>query len=643
MSRSPKFSPLGVLLAIGLVFGDIGTSPLYVFRAVVSNKTITEDLVLGSLSLIFWSLTLMVSIKYVTFVLRADNQGEGGILALYNIVKRRGKFLFFVALLGLSGLISEAVITPAISVLASVEGLTRVTPEVNTTFLGVLILFLLFSAQNVGSNVLGLTFGIAMIIWFALLAVSGAYYAVMNPIVFQAFDPGYAIKLLIEDPQIGAILGAVFLCITGVEALYSDLGHAGRMNIRVAWVLVKISLVLNYFGQGAYLLRNHLGEVINPTTNIFYQLFNPYLLPLVIISATTSTIIASQAVISGLFSLVSSGISLNLLPKILVKYPGDFKGQVFIPVVNSLLGLLTILVAILFRNSWNLEHAYGLSVNVTLLCTSILFLSYLNKIHSSKLVSLIFLLFTLIELYFLKSNLSKFVDGAYFTVFLTLAVYLVLYSWSYGYSLLKDIREFVEINPFIPKFVALSKDESAPIFSDNIVYLTESSIPELIESRIIYSITRKRPKRALTYFFVHLEVTDKPYDESAFVTTLMKGCLYKIHFKLGFKVRPNIQKRFNEIYEKLIRDKEFEDLSGSKSLALFGVPRCTTFIVLNKQPYLETDLTLMQSILLRIWRFLRESTVPRWRFFDLDDSLIYEEKVPAFAKLPGAEILKRLT
>ncbi len=643
MDRSLKFSVFGLVLAIGLVFGDIGTSPLYVLRAISANKVIDKHLIYGSLSLIFWTLTIVVSIKYVIFVLRADNQGEGGILAIYNLVKRRGKIMLLVALLGLSSLVAEAVITPAISVMSAVEGLRVLLPQFNTTIISIFILVALFVAQNVGSSVLGRTFGLTMILWFLLLAVSGLYHTLKNPSVFLSINPKYALNLLLEHPDIWQILGAVFLCITGVEALYSDLGHAGRTNIRVAWVFVKCSLLLHYFGQGAYLLKNYEGLKFPTTSSVFYELFSPSLLPIIIPLATASTIIASQAVISGLFSLVSSAISLNLLPKLLIKYPGDVKGQLFIPVVNYILGIATISVVLVFENSWNLEHAYGLSVNLTLICTSILFLNFLDKVNQRKHILLLFVSFLLIEILFLRANLVKFFDGAYFTLFLTLTIYLLLYSWNYGYSLMRDTREFVELKSFLPKLVALSKDEETPIFSDNLVYLTESSIPEIIESRVIYSIFRKRPKRALTYFFVHLEVTDRPHDEFVEITPLKKGVVYNIRFKLGFKVRPNLQKRFNEAYDKLVKAGDLEDVSGVKSLKLFRVPRSITFVVLSKQPYIETDLTTSQSFFVKIWKILRESTVPRWKYFDLDESLIYEEKVPAFAKLPGTEVVKRLT
>lgn len=642
MDKSPKPSFTGLILAIGLVFGDIGTSPLYVLRACVVGRPITEELVLGCLSLIFWTLTLMVSVKYVGFVLKADNEGEGGILALYNLVRRKKKWALFIALAGFAGLMAEALITPAISVMAAVEGLNKIHPGFNSTILAVIILLVLFLGQFAGSSVLGKGFGSVMLVWFLVLAILGIFHIYKLPMVFLAVNPLYGLRLIMDEPRVFAIIGAVFLCITGVEALYSDLGHAGRTNIRVAWSFVKLTLLLNYFGQGAYLLEHLNGQILPNDFSVFYELFPSTLLPYAIILSTISTIIASQAVISGLFSLVASAISLNLLPKFFIKYPGDVKGQVLIPVVNSILGAGCILVTIHFQNSWNLEHAYGLSVNITLLCTSLLYILFVDRSNMPQAVKLVFLIYLLIETVFLKANLSKFFDGAYFTVIVGVAGYLVLYSWHYGYKLLRDLREFVEIKPFLPKLSALSEDRSIPIFCDNLVYLTESSIPELIESRIMYSVFRKRPKRALTYFFVHLQVTDRPLQEDVKVTCFERGKIYRLDFLIGFKNRPNLQSRFNNAYEDLVAKGEIEDLSSAESLRQYGVPRSTVFVALSKMPFIEKELSFWEQILVGIWSFLRSRSLPKWRSFDLDESLIFEEKVPAFAKLSARETIKRL-
>ncbi|MCS6894383.1 MAG: KUP/HAK/KT family potassium transporter, partial [Deltaproteobacteria bacterium] len=631
MDRSPKLGFFGVVLAIGLVFGDIGTSPLYVLRAAVSDKLITRELVYGVLSLIFWTLTLIATIKYIVFVIRADNQGEGGILALYSLVRRKGRWVFYVALVGFCGLLAEAVITPAISVLAAVEGLSKINRNFDTTTLACIILVLLFLAQNVGSSALGKTFGVFMVGWFALLFFSGLPQILRYPNIVVSINPVYGLNLIFTEPKIIAILGAVFLCITGVEALYSDLGHAGKKNVRTAWLFVKFALLINYFGQGAYLINNFEGQILEPSYSVFYDLFPKDYLIFIVIITTASTIIASQAVISGLFSLASSAVSLNLIPKLLVLYPGDVKGQVYIPSINLILGLGSIIVVLIFKHSWNLEHAYGLSVNLTLVCTSILFLVLLDKTSKNKAVSLLFFLFIAIELVYLKSNLSKFFDGAYFTVLLTTLCFVVLYSWNYGYWLLRDLREFVEIKPFLSKLSALTEDKGAPIFADNVIYLTESSIPELIESRIIYSLIRKKPKRALTYFFLHLTVSDIPYEDKFTLTRFQVGKIYRVDFQIGFKNRPNLQKRFLQVYQQLVERGEIADVSGLESLKQFSVPRSFAFVTLAKQPFIEEDLTWLEKFLISIWSFLRNSTLPKWRSFDLDESLVYEEKVPTFA------------
>lgn len=629
--RTPVFGTTGILVALGLVFGDIGTSPLYVLRAATELRQISEELILQILSLIFWIITLIASVKYVSFVINVDNQGEGGILALYSLVKRRFKWLLFLALIGLAALVAEAVITPAISILAAVEGLKIIDPNIQTTSIAFVLIIFLFTLQGWGSQVVGTLLGPIILIWFSFIGFVGLVHVIESPFVLRAINPKYAIDHILQNGFLSAeffkSFAAVFLCITGVEALYSDVGHVGRLNLRVAWVFVKLALLLNYFGQGANLLK-YKGQTLDPAFSPFYDLVpEDYILIATFISSF-ATVVASQAVISGVFTLGSIAVNTNLIPKLRIKYPGKFKGQVYLPQLNFILMLGCTLIVFIFRNSKNLEHLYGLSVNLSIICTTVLFTCFLIKTRRFAMATVFFVFFIFLELCFLKSNLSKFWDGAWLTLVFAAVLFTLSYAWLFGYSVNKDVRAFIELKPHLCKFEALSNDQSVPLFADNLVCLSESNIPEVIESRLIYSIFYKKPKRALTYWLIHVDIVDEPFSEKEEIFCLIPKVLYKVNFKLGFRTRINLDQRFFNLYKRLVSQGEINDLTGTPSLASLGVHRSTLFLVFKKTPLQDLELNFVQAILYSIWLILNSISEPRWKMFDIDEYLIIEESVP---------------
>jgi KUP system potassium uptake protein len=629
--RTPVFGTTGILVALGLVFGDIGTSPLYVLRAATELRQISEELILQILSLIFWIITLIASVKYVSFVINVDNQGEGGILALYSLVKRRFKWVLFLALIGLAALVAEAVITPAISILAAVEGLKIIDPNIQTTSIAFVLIIFLFTLQGWGSQVVGTILGPIILIWFSFIGFVGLVHVIESPFVLRAINPKYAIDHILQNGFFSAeffkSFAAVFLCITGVEALYSDVGHVGRLNLRVAWVFVKLALLLNYFGQGANLLK-YKGQTLDPAFSPFYDLVpEDYILIATFISSL-ATVVASQAVISGVFTLGSIAVNTNLIPKLRIKYPGKFKGQVYLPQLNFILMLGCTLIVFIFQNSKNLEHLYGLSVNLSIICTTVLFTCFLIKTRRFAMATVFFVFFIFLELCFLKSNLSKFWEGAWLTLVFAAVLFTLSYAWLFGYSVNKDVRAFIELKPHLCKFEALSNDQSVPLFADNLVCLSESNIPEVIESRLIYSIFYKKPKRALTYWLIHVDIVDEPFSEKEEIFCLIPKVLYKVNFKLGFRTRINLDQRFFNLYKRLVSQGEINDLTGTPSLASLGVHRSTLFLVFKKTPLQDLELNFVQAILYSIWLILNSISEPRWKMFDIDEYLIIEESVP---------------
>ncbi|HKG08162.1 MAG TPA: KUP/HAK/KT family potassium transporter, partial [Pedobacter sp.] len=557
----------GLLIALGIIYGDIGTSPLYVLNAITNNKTITDQLVIGSLSLIIWTLTLQTTVKYVILTLNADNRGEGGIFSLFALVRRRKKWLVVPAMIGGAALLADGMITPPISVTSAIEGLKQVPAISNisqsTIVLIVIgILTVLFFIQQFGTAFIGRFFGPVMTCWFIMLALLGMIHLPDDLHIFKAFNPYYGIELLIKFPNGFYILGGVFLCTTGAEALYSDLGHCGKWNIRYSWIFVKFCLILNYLGQGAWLLHNYNGQTITSDMigagfNPFYGVMPHWFLYFGIAIATAAAIIASQALISGSFTLISEAMRLNLWPKLRINYPTEARGQLYIPAINFLLFAGCIGIVLHFKKASNMEAAYGLAITLCMIATSILFANYLvlHRIKPS-FVILYLVIYLTIEFSFLFANMEKFPHGGYVAVLMGGLLFLVMYNWFRARKIKNRYVEFVRLEHYIPKIQELSNDRSVPKYATHLVYLTSADNPKEIEHKIIYSILNKKPKRSDIYWFVHVDTLDDPYTSEYEVAHIIPNDIIRVEFRLGFRVQPRINLLFRKVVEDLVTNRE---------------------------------------------------------------------------------------
>jgi KUP system potassium uptake protein len=638
-----KLSAAGLLISLGIIYGDIGTSPLYVFKAIISDRIITTDLILGGLSCIFWTLTLQTTIKYVIITLRADNKGEGGILSLYSLVKKKGKWLVIPAMIGGSALLADGMITPPITVSAAIEGLRIFYKDIPTVPIVIAIISLLFLIQQFGTFIVGKAFGPIMFVWFTMMAVLGSFYLSQFPEILKAVNPYYAYALLSTNPSALFILGAVFLCTTGAEALYSDLGHCGRPNIRISWIYVKLCLLLNYFGQGVWLWQ-HQGSTLNPGDNPFFSIMPEWFLIAGISIATAAAIIASQAMISGSFTLISEAVRLNLWPKVKINYPSNQKGQLYVPSINILLWIGCVIVVLVFRESQNMEGAYGLAINLTFLMTTILVAVFLKrKKFPNYLIILFVTVYGLIELAFLVANMAKFLHGGWFTLLLASLLLSVMWAWYSARKIKNRFVKFVEIDSYYPILTELSEDESVPKYASQLVYLTSSNFNSEIESKIMYSILQKQPKRADVYWIVHVDVTDEPFTRDYKVEALIPNKLIRIDFKLGFRVEQQINVLFRKVVEDLVKNSEVDITSKYTSLNKYKIIGDFRFVVLEKVLSKSNVLSFWDKFIMDYYFILKKFSLSEERGFGLDVSFVTVERVPLMISSQDTSELTRLT
>ncbi|MBN8702570.1 MAG: KUP/HAK/KT family potassium transporter [Bacteroidetes bacterium] len=644
-SNHNKLTAAGLLVTLGIIYGDIGTSPLYVLSAIIGKNPISNNVVLGALSCIFWTLTLQTTLKYVVITLRADNKGEGGIFSLYALVRKtKVKWLLFPAIIGGSTLLADGIITPPISVSSAVEGLVKINPNINTVPIVIAILTVLFLIQQFGTKIVGRGFGPIMFIWFLMLSILGIKELVGDWQVLKALNPYYAYQLLLKTPGGFWLLGAVFLCTTGAEALYSDLGHCGKANIRATWIFVKIALLLNYFGQGAWLMH-HEGALLS-SFNIdkpFYLIMPDSFLLTGIIISTAAAIVASQALISGSFTLINEAVRLNFWPKVKIKYPTDWKGQLYIPSVNWMLLVGCIAVVLYFKESSNMEAAYGLAIVLTMLMTTTLLAYYLTLKRYNKIFMYSLLVtYIIIETSFLIANLEKFTHGGWITLLIAGTLYLIMYAWHRAKEIRNKYIEFVRLSDYIPMIADLSKDLTIPKYSTHLVYLTGANQADEIESGAIYSILQKQPKRADIYWFVHVDVVDEPYKMDYRVTEIIKHDIIRIDFRLGFRVAPKINLMYRKVVQDLVKNGEVDITSRYESLNKQNVIGDFRFVVLEKFLSYDNDLPFYQKIILDIYFFLKHWSLSEEKAFGLDTSSVNIEKVPLVIS-PIKEInLKRI-
>lgn len=638
----PSASASALLVALGIIFGDIGTSPLYVVKAIIGTSEINSDLILGGISCVFWTLTLQSTFKYVILTLRADNRGEGGIFALYTLVKKTKIYWLIVpAMIGGSALIADGILTPAISVSAAVEGLRSINADINTIPIVLIILTALFAIQQFGTGFVGKFFGPVMLVWFSMLGILGVSSIAGNTEIIKALNPYYAYHLLVEYPQGFWVLGAVFLCTTGAEAMYSDMGHCGKINIRISWVFVKAMLVLNYFGQGAWLL-GHQGEFLGDA-NPFYSLMPSwFLLPGIVIS-TAATIVASQALITGSFTIINEAIRLNFWPKVRIVHPTDFEGQMYIPSVNWLLYASCIGVVLYFKESTNMEAAYGLTINLNMLMTTILLAFFLRlKRYNVALIVLFFIFYSVIEYSFLVANLSKFAHGGWVSFLIGSILVTVMWTWFQARKIRNRYLEFVKLDAYIPAIIDLSQDTSVPKYATHLVYLTSANDTRDIEAAVVHSILENHPKRADIYWLVHVDVVNEPYRMEYKVNILAAEDVIRIDFRLGFRVAPRVNLMFEKVVQDLLKSKEVDVTSRYESFEKQNKIGDFRFVVLEKFLSYENELPFYEKIVMDFYFLLKQFSQSDERAFGLDSDNVTVEKVPLIIA-PVKEVpLKRI-
>ena len=637
-SKIGKVTFAGLIITLGIVFGDIGTSPLYVMKAIISVGSTDSNFIIGALSCIIWTLTLQTTVKYIIITLRADNKGEGGILALFALLRKKKKSVFIFAMIGAATLLADGVITPSITVISAVEGLHFINHGIRVIPIVLIILTILFLIQQIGTEFIGKFFGPIMLVWFSTIAILGFEQLVQVPEVLKAFNPVYAVKLLIEYPHGILILGAVFLCTTGAEALYTDLGHCGAKNIRISWIFVKLALILNYLGQGAWVI-NHGGSTANP----FYAIMpNWFLIPGVII-ATAAAIIASQALISGSFSIISEAITLNLWPKVKIKHPARLKGQLYVPSANWLLFFLCSFVVIFFQSSSNMEAAYGLSITLTMLMTTLLLFSYLQiKRVKTWIIWIFFIVYMIIENTFLIANLHKFNNGGWFTLLLAGIIFFIMFTWNRARSTKKRFTEFLKIAEYSEIIKDIQSDNTIPKYCSNLVYITRADLPNEVERKIIYSILNKQPKRADRYWFIHINVTDEPYTKEYKIHYLIPDVLHRIDFNLGFKINPRINRFFYHVISDMVKRGEVEIESNYKSLRAHHISGDFKFIIIDRIMTVDTVLTAYDRFIMNSYEVIKRFSITSVKSFGLDTSNVVIEKVPLDINLSAEPDLKRI-
>lgn len=626
-------SAAGVLISLGIIYGDIGTSPIYTFRFIVGAQIITKELIYGGLSCVFWTLTLITTIKYVYLALSADNKGEGGIFALYALVRRyKASWVIYPAIIGCATLISDGFITPAMSVTSAIEGLKVLYPSITTNTIitiVIIILVLLFVFQQFGSGVVGRTFGPIMLLWFGFIAVTGLAHLVHKPEIIQALNPMYAFNLLVKYPGGFWILGSVFLCTTGAEAMYSDLGHVGKGNVRVSWGFVKLALLLSYFGQGAWLLE-HEGKVLG-TAIPFFEILPQTKLFLIfsVILATLATIIASQALISGTFTLVNEAMKLKLWPASRVRYPSQIKGQIYIPAINWILMLGCIGVVLIFKSSPRMEGAYGLAITFDMLMTTSLLMYYFSISRKSTFRAIVLaVVFFSIESAFLISNLNKFPHGGWFTFTIASLFFMMMYTLVRARRLRDRHTEFVDLKHYVGMMQDLQADTTVPKEATNLVYLAMADTKRYIDSNIIYSIFKKRPKRADVYWFLHVDTVDSPFSSKYVVDTIIPKKCFFVRIKLGFKTDHRVNLIYNKILHEMADSGEIDLTSPYPSLRKYSMMADFKFIILHSWASSDSEISNFDRLIIQSYRILKKYSLSTEELYGIEAANLELEKVP---------------
>jgi KUP system potassium uptake protein len=654
-----KLSVAGLIVTLGIIYGDIGTSPLYVFKSIINHNEINEQLIYGAISCVFWTLTLQTTFKYVFLTLRADNRGEGGIFSLFALIRRYVKWVYVPAIIGAAMLLADGMITPPISVASAVEGLggvkglEKIIVPGNNLTVGIVmaIISLLFFFQRFGTKIVGFAFGPIMLIWFSMILVLGFLQVINHVEILKSLNPYYAYDLLMHYPKGFWLLGAVFLCTTGAEALYSDLGHCGRQNIQVSWMFVKIALIINYMGQGVFLLIQftafkaaHPGQpfFLNDV-NPFYELMPHWFLLAGICIATVAAIIASQALISGSFTLISEAISLNFWPRVTIKFPTDQKGQIYIPSLNLLLWVGCITMLLFFRKSEHMEAAYGFSIIITMIMTTILMNFYMLNVKrwSQAVVAVIILVFTVVEISFFIANVVK-VKDSYITFVFSLSMIFVMMIWHRARKIANRYLDFVKMKDYLDPMVELSADKDMPKYATHLVYLTKANNHREIEHRIIDSILNRKPKRADIYWFIHIDRTDSPYGMEYSIRELVDDKVMRVDFKLGFRIQPRVNVLFKKVMQELNECQELGIYSKYESLKSKDFHTDITYVIIESFFSIENELSLREDFIMDAYFNIKQLAQSDQKAFGLDNDMTVVEHVPLIIKANENLPLKRV-
>lgn len=623
-----KVSLWGLLITLGIVFGDIGTSPLYVMKAVLhTGETIDQRTILGALSCIIWTLTLQTTIKYVCVALRADNNGEGGILALYALLRRlKSKWIYILAIIGASTLLADGIITPAITVTTAIEGLESISPHLPVIPITLAIITIIFFVQRFGTESIGKSFGVFMLLWFLLLGIVGIISITSYPLILKAFNPYYAALLLAKSPQWFLILGAVFLCTTGAEALYSDLGHCGKKNITISWAFVKTMLILNYLGQGAWVLSHvQTASTVNP----FFSIMPQSMLFFAIIMATGAAIVASQALISGTFSILSEAMNLHFWPRMRIKHPTQVKGQLYIPVINLAMYIGVVLIILLFRNSSHMEAAYGLAITITMLMTTLLLGSYLHTKGVSRLIMILFIgAYCTIEGIFLAANLSKFLAGGWCTMLIGGILFLMMYVWIRAIKIRNHYISSKPLDDYYQIISDIKADMSIPKYASNLVYINHASKEGTVDDKLVYSIINKQPKRADHYWLINMDFVDTPDTLEYDCKILIPNTLYNITMHIGFRIEPRVSLYLRQVVEDLVASKKVDLTSNYPSLRKNGISGDFRFIIIHRVYYPENSVNRQQNLLMNFYALISKIGIDEPKALGLDTSMVMVERVP---------------
>ena len=659
-NQQNKLKLAGLLVTIGIVYGDIGTSPLYVMKSLISGNgglaSISKEFIYGSLSLVFWTITLLTTVKYVGIALRADNHGEGGIFSLYALIRKKAKWLIIPAIIGGSSLLADGILTPAVTVTTAIEGLRGIPFYVDTfgssqqtvIIITLIIISFLFLIQRFGTELIGRFFGPIMFLWFSMIAIIGIYRAIGNWEILAALSPVHGIKLLFSDHNKAGflILGSIFLSTTGSEALYSDLGHVGRKNIYASWPFIKICLLLNYFGQGAWLLRvkDQANLQAIEDFNPFFEMMPSEFRGLGVLFATLAAIIASQALISGSYTLVSEAIKLNLFPRLQINYPSNSKGQLYIPMVNTILWFSCMAVVLYFQNSHHMEAAYGLAITITMLMTTILLYNYLTMKHISKFISIpILLFFGGLELAFFASSVTKFFHGGFVTVIMALLIIGIMMVWNRAFNIERNVAKEVPLSDFIDRIKAIRDDNSIPMYATNLVYLTSKARPGYVDSKVMYSIFDKQPKRAQVYWFVNVDVTDQPRTMEYVVEKFDTNYIIKVQLHLGFRIEQQVSTYLRQVVIDLMKAGEIENqpqrwttAESNRNVGDF------CFVLVREELSTDSELSSLDRFVMQIKLTIKKIALSPIKWFGLEYTDVKLETVPLLVGKRKKTQLKRV-